>query len=235
MYKGTADLSHQKLKQPGREFVWAYLSSRGVTSADVDMWQLGFAVPSDDLSRGLWHRVTIPVQSLHGQVLSVSGRAIPGYATEYPDPYWHIPFRKSSVLFGLHQAVDYIVGRGYAILVEGQFDVISMHRSGYQNTVGCLGIELDHAGQQARLLTRYTERVLILPDPGPKAWEKAKGSARTLARNFVQAALPQNALWFDPDEACRRQPGAIRVAVQHFEKAVAPSILESKWRRQHDS
>ena len=62
------------------------------------------------------------------------------------------------------------------ILVEGNMDVISLHQAGFPMTVAPLGTAF--TADQARLLARYTDEVVITLDAdsaGQKATDKVLG------------------------------------------------------------
>lgn len=66
-------------------------------------------------------------------------------------------YHKGKTLFGLYQARQEIVRRDEAILVEGQFDVLSMAQKGFRNTVCGSGTALTEA--QIKLIGRFTQNV----------------------------------------------------------------------------
>lgn len=118
------------------------------------------------------NRMMFPILDLKGHVIGFSGRDLSGNkdVPKYYNSSDSILYSKSNVLFGLKFAERSIRDRGFAILVEGNIDVIKMHESGMENTVGSCGTALTDG--QCRLLKKYTERVIIIRDgdkPGKKA------------------------------------------------------------------
>lgn len=89
-------------------------------------------------------------------------------------------YKKSNLLFGLHENRKGIRDAGYAILVEGYFDVITPHDYGVQNCVAPCGTAL--TDQQADLLKRYTDEVVVLRDGDEAGLEAAKRDIETLTR-----------------------------------------------------
>jgi DNA primase len=71
-------------------------------------------------------------------------------------------FDKSSILYGLHLAKGEIGKRGYAVIVEGQMDTVSLHQAGYLNVVGISGTALtkEHVG----FLKRLTKKIYLCLD-----------------------------------------------------------------------
>lgn len=80
-----------------------------------------------------------------------------------PDPkYWNESFSKGEHLYGMQLAKYEIVRKGFAILVEGQFDVMAMHAYGFKNTVGICGGAFTPI--HAMLMRRWTRQVVLLFD-----------------------------------------------------------------------
>ncbi len=133
---------------------------------------LGLVVPGD---RGYYDRfrdrVMFTIRDDQGRPVAFAGRSFSG------DPkYLNVPntalFSKGTLLYGLDLARDAIRKAGRAVLVEGYTDVISLQEAGIGEAVGSMGTALTEA--QARLLGRYTDRVVIAYD------RDAAGEASTL-------------------------------------------------------
>lgn len=111
-------------------------------------------------------RIIFPITNDRGELISFGGGAlnwkkgdkypkyINGYQTELYD--------KSKALYGLYEAIPHIKKLGFAILVEGYFDVIRMHMAGAQNTVATCGTAFTR--EQAVVLKKYTDTILVVPD-----------------------------------------------------------------------
>ena len=83
-------------------------------------------------------------------------------------------FNKSRNLFALNLAKK--SKSGYIILSEGNIDVVSLHQAGFDSAVASLGTSL--TPEQARLISRYTNQVIIAYDndgAGIKAAQRAIG------------------------------------------------------------
>jgi len=126
---------------------------------------------------GYRSRLTIPITNRHGEYIGLAGRFLeidPNDANKNYPKYINPPendlYNKSTVLFGLSRADKSISQNGYAFLVEGYFDVISMHVNNDKNTVGTCGTALTI--DQATLLKKYTNHVAVLRD-GDEAGRKA--------------------------------------------------------------
>ncbi|MGH7271494.1 MAG: toprim domain-containing protein, partial [Polyangiaceae bacterium] len=108
---------------------------------------------------------------------------------------------KGAGLFGLWQARHAIRESGRAILVEGNFDVVSLHARGVKSAVAPLGTAF--TTDQAKLLRRYSVDVTLLFDgdaAGRKASHAAEQPAQDAELDVKVAILPASA---DPDDFVR--------------------------------
>jgi|GEM_PF-2805855 len=103
-------------------------------------------------------------------------------------------YDKSEVLFGLSENRRGIKDARYAILVEGYFDVVTPHDHGIRNCVAPCGTAL--TDQQAKLLARFTDEVVILRDGDVAGTEAAKRDVETLVRAGLKVRI------------CQMKPGA---------------------------
>jgi DNA primase len=160
------------------------------------------------------HRILFPIADLHGRVVAFSGRVLPAIDAAdarpgaNPEPkYVNSPesplYKKGEVLFGLHQARVEVRRNGWAILCEGNFDLIALHQAGFRNAVAPLGTAFTEA--QARLLRRFAQRVTLMFDSdaaGRKAVHHAYALLRKAELGARVATLPDGA---DPDSYLRER------------------------------
>lgn len=117
-------------------------------------------------------RVIFPVHNLAGKVIAFGARILtkekdqPKYINSPETEIYH----KSQVLYGLFQGKNAIRREGFAYLVEGYTDVISMHLSDIDNVVASSGTALTE--EQIKLMRRFTNDVTVLFD-GDEAGIKA--------------------------------------------------------------
>jgi DNA primase len=118
------------------------------------------------------HRIVFPVVDIWENTLAFGGRTIA--ANDDAPKYINSPetkfYTKGAQLYGLHAAKKSIQKAGYALLVEGNFDVICLHAKGLETAVAPMGTALTR--EQAKLLERYCDRVVIAFD-GDRAGEEA--------------------------------------------------------------
>lgn len=123
-------------------------------------------------------RLVCPVidtaREIRGFSARVIGKPPAGPDGSEPPKYINSPeslvYKKSQLLFGLAQARESMQQTGRAVLVEGNFDVISLHQAGFTDVVAPLGTALTL--EQVLTLKRLTERIVLLYD-GDKAGYKA--------------------------------------------------------------
>src|SRR5262249_45180273 len=129
------------------------------------------------------HRLMFAVVDAQGRVVAFSGRALAALpeedgTREPPPKYINSPespiYIKGSTLFGLWQARHAIRHAERAVVVEGNFDVVSLHARGVGNVVAPLGTAF--TVDQAKLLRRYAVEVTVLFD-GDSAGRKAARAA----------------------------------------------------------
>ena len=151
------------------------------------------------------HRIVFPIVDIWEHTLGFGGRTIA--ANDDSPKYINSPetkfYTKGAELYGLHAAKRSIQKEGYALLVEGNFDVICLHAKGIETAVAPMGTAFTE--EQARLLERYCERVIIAFD-GDEAGEEA--TIRCL-KSFSATKLEALVIRFDeledPDTFVRRR------------------------------
>jgi DNA primase len=155
------------------------------------------------------HRLVCPVMQTGGEVAGFSARALPGarntaaqdgQAGQEPAKYINSPespvYKKSKLLYGLYQARDAIRLKERAILVEGNFDVVSLHQAGFAEAVAPLGTAL--TGEDPDSLARRGGADALTPLVGraktgihyfiDHVWSTATGSSDEYARAIREAA-----------------------------------------------
>lgn len=167
------------------------------------------------------HRLMFAVLDTQGRPVAFSGRAlreVPGAPDQKNDPppkYINSPespiYTKGQLLFGLFQARHAIRQEERAILVEGNFDVVSLHARGVANVVAPLGTAFTE--EQAKLLRRYAGEVVLCFDgdaAGRKATRLSREPCRVAGLTVRVARMPDGV---DPDQLVRdKGPAAIAEA-----------------------
>jgi DNA primase len=152
------------------------------------------------------NRVMFPIASEAGRVIAFTGRTLAADEKSGPK-YLNSPetaiYSKSRVLFNLDVAKEWVKKIGYAILVEGQMDCISVYAAGFHNVIASSGTAFTEL--QAKLLGRFSKNVVVNFDPDTAG---AKATERTLSL-LVEEEFAIKVLTleqgFDPDLYIRRK------------------------------
>ena len=163
------------------------------------------------------NRLMFPVIDVRGNVIGFSGRILGDGEPKYMNSPETLVFNKSRNLFALNLAKK--SKSGYIILSEGNIDVVSLHQAGFDSAVASLGTSL--TPEQARLISRYTNQVIIAYDndgAGIKAAQRAIGILEKLDLK-VKVLRLEGAK--DPDEFIKRKgPEAFRKLLEGSENQI---------------
>lgn len=172
-----------------------YLAGRGLCRETIDEMEIGYCNDRDHRFNG---RVIFPIFNVACDLIAFGGRTI----ADSPDKYINSPesplYCKSKVLYNLDKAQDHILESGYAIVVEGYFDVAVLWEYGIRNVVSTCGTAMTK--YQLRLLKRYADSVTICYDGDQAGSRAAARAVENLAdeRFPLKTVLLPNGM--DPDE-----------------------------------
>jgi len=109
-------------------------------------------------------RLMFPICDEQGRVIGFSGRVLSG--DEKTAKYVNSPetpiFTKSRVFYGLDKSKRAILDAGFAVVCEGQLDLIACFMAGVQNVVAPQGTAFTE--QHARIIKRYAEKIVLCFD-----------------------------------------------------------------------
>ena len=130
------------------------------------------------------NRIIIPIMDINSNTIAFGARAImEGQNPKYLNSPDSTIYNKSSVLFGLNRAKDYIKQEDSVIIMEGYFDVISAHCAGVQNAVASCGTAL--TPQHIKLIARYSpSRKIYLAFDSDSAGQKATNAGAEVIKNI---------------------------------------------------
>jgi len=155
--------------------------------------------------RGLYdffrNRVIFPIRDISGNVVAFGGRDLGQSPAKYINSPETAVYKKSRVLYGLHEAREGIRAEKFAVLVEGYFDLLRCFDAGITNVVATCGTALTE--QQAALIRRYAPKVVLVYDgdaAGVKAALRGSGVLTAAGLEVRALALPDNK---DPDDFIR--------------------------------
>jgi DNA primase len=127
-------------------------------------WELGLIFPKKkegwyDAFRG---RILFPIFDLHQRVVGFGGRIIKEGQPKYLNSPESSIYHKGETLYGLQVAKRYVVEKDRVIIVEGYFDLLTLHQYGLKYSVATLGTAL--TTQHIRTLKRYTKNLITIFD-----------------------------------------------------------------------
>ena len=201
LYELAANFYHEMLlKSKEAEGARRYLNLRGYGIESIKRFKLGYASshPQDFfqfatkqnfsekalLESGLFRqpepgrftdlfrsRILFPILNVRGEVIAFGGRVLDDSLPKYLNSPETKFFKKRTELYGLNWSKRTIPKAGFVFIVEGYFDFHRLFESGFENSVATLGTSLteDHA----RLLRRYTQKVVVLFDNDPAGIQAA--------------------------------------------------------------
>lgn len=147
-------------------------------------------------------RLMFPIIDVRGNVIGFGGRIIKSDAdtAKYLNSPETMIFNKRKNLFGLNLAKK--TKQDYLILVEGNIDVVALHQYGFDNAIASLGTSLTE--EQAALLTRYTEQIVLIYDGDQAGQNATKRAIPILEKAGLQVKVLQITDAKDPDEFLKK-------------------------------
>ena len=115
---------------------------------------------SDKVYDRFRNRLMVPIFDMQGRVVAFGGRSLDGQEPKYLNSPESEVFEKGKMLFAFDKASSNIRKRDKAVVVEGYFDVISLHSKGITNSVASLGTALNK--YQISQLCRCTDSKNII-------------------------------------------------------------------------
>lgn len=235
-----------------------YLISRNIKEQMWDLFALGFAppdpylIPSVLLKEGFTqedlvstgsiknaegtlmfifrNKIMFPINNVKGEIIAFGGRTLDeNFQPKYINSAESAVFKKRESFYGIMQALDEIRLYGKCIIVEGYFDVISMHQAGFRDTISCLGTSLTPS--HISFLKRLASDIIIIFD-GDSAGRKAtvKNIELFLKSGIIPKAgiLPYGE---DPDSFIRKGGDVQNIDIKDGVIFVAENLLDEPLRK----
>ena len=177
-----------------------YMLAKGYT---YDELVAGFLCGKSD--RGTYYdtfrnRVMFPIIDVSGNVIAFGGRVMDDSKPKYKNSSDTPVFKKLRNLFALnfarHDCEDSL------ILCEGYMDVIALHSVGITNAVATLGTAI--TSEQARVMSRYTKRVIISYDSDEAGTKAALRAMKLLEEVGLEVSVLSVPGAKDPDEYIKK-------------------------------
>lgn len=197
-----------------------FLAKKGFSPADIGV--SGLVVGRENTSgqsrttafydrfRG---RIMFPIKDTRGKVLGFSGRVLDStreakYINSPETPVFH----KGDLLFGLDAARTAIREKNEAVLVEGEFDVLSSHKAGVENAVASKGTAL--TDKQVTTLSRLCENVTMCFDMDVAGDAASRRGIQLLDLAGVNIRIAKLEGVKDPDEFVQKDPRGYQKAIE---------------------
>jgi DNA primase len=160
-------------------------------------------------------RVIFPLFDHRGNVAGFAGRILPGVNDKEMAKYINTPetpvYHKSNLLFGLNLVKGDIKEKGFAIVVEGELDMISSWQAGIKNVVAIKGTALTE--EQVRLLSRFTKKLVLALDSDIAGDTAARRGIVIAQKEGMEIKVAIFKDFKDPDEAARKNVEAYKKAI----------------------
>ena len=173
-----------------------YMLARGYTFEEL---VAGFLCGKSDKGRyydAFRNRIMFPIIDVSGNVIAFGGRVMDDSKPKYKNSSDTPVFKKSRNLFALNFARHSCAET--MILCEGYMDVIAMHAAGFENAVATLGTAI--TSEQARLMSRYTKKVIISYDADEAGQKAAMRAIKLLSEVGLDVTILKVPGAKDPDE-----------------------------------
>ena len=223
--EAAAFFARQLETTPEGKAAHAYLEDRGLDQEAIVRFGLGYAPSggdvllrefrvkyaekllgvsglfSTDASGRLYdrfrRRIMFPIANESGKVVAFGGRALGDDMPKYLNSSETPIYSKSAVLYNLDKAKEALRQRDFAILVEGYMDTIGVARAGHANVIASCGTSLTES--QAKLLGRFTQRVVVNYDPDSAGQAATERSLTLLLEQGFDVRVLQLPGGKDPD------------------------------------
>jgi len=207
-----------------------YMQERGVQPHELA--EAGLAVEKESQNKDdgqryydrFRNRVLFSILDRRKQPIAFGGRVLDDSIPKYLNSPESTFFNKGHHLYGMHRAHQGIREEGYALLVEGYMDVIALQNAGFPNAVASLGTALTK--DQAKLLRRYTQRVVLLYDSDSAGIQASFRGGEILREAGIRVDVLTLTGAKDPDEFLKSY------GVEDFKKALSKvlTFVEFKYR-----
>ena len=173
-----------------------YLRQKGFEDEVIKEAGLASNSERQGLTSQFWNRVMFPIQDINHRVIGFGGRVMGDGTPKYLNSPETPVFDKRRNLYGLNFARTARCGN--IILCEGYMDVIAMHQAGFTQAVASLGTAF--TPEQANLLHRYTENVLLAYDSDGAGVKAALRGIGILREAGLAGKVINMQPYKDPDE-----------------------------------
>lgn len=188
--------------------LFKHLVSRGVDPRAIE--KTGLALPREGKNSyydRFRSRLIFPVTDQRARVVAFGGRSLGSEEPKYLNSPDTVIYQKGETLFGLGLTKDEIKKAGRAVMVEGNFDLITPFQAGIKNIVATMGTALTL--HQCKLLTRYCDTIVLAFDADAAGGTAAERSIELLKSQGLKVKVAQLTGGKDPDEIIRKAGASV--------------------------
>ncbi len=195
----------------------AFLTKKGFSGQELS--QAGLLNRyGGDMFRG---RLMVPLMDGSGQVIGFTGRILEDIpnAPKYLNTPQTLLYDKGRHVFGLSQAKEAIRSHDYAVIVEGNLDVVSSHQAGITEVIATAGTAMTESHLKALVRLSPNARLAFDGDAaGLAATERAIPIAQAVGVDLTIISLPDGSK--DPDELIKKDKALWQKAIDTAEPVV---------------
>ncbi len=149
-------------------------------------------------------RVIFPIADARGRVCGFGARAMGDANPKYLNSPESGLYRKSSLLYGLFQALPFIRNEKRVVVVEGYMDLIGLWQRGLRNVVATCGTSLTE--NHARTLKRLSDTVVLMYDGDLAGKKSSVRAGEPLYSAGVSPLVLFPPKGMDPDDWAKETP-----------------------------
>lgn len=192
-----------------------YLMKKKKYSKD-ELLEAGLGTPrGNDIYDFFQNRLMFPLYDHRDNIIGFSGRILDNRdnISKYINTRETLVYHKGATFFGLNSAKKEIKKENWAIIMEGEFDVISSFQEGITNVVAVKGTALTE--DQVNLLSRFAQKVSLCFDMDNAGQEAMKRSVTLLEKKGISTTVIVIPNGKDADEAIKEDPIAFKKALKN--------------------
>jgi DNA primase len=152
-------------------------------------------------------RLMFPIADEQGRIIGFSGRVLDPEAktAKYVNSPETPLFTKGKIIFGLDKAKRALLEMEFAVICEGQLDLIACHMAGVQNVVAPQGTAL--TADHIRILRRYVNEVVLCFDADAAGQNATIRSLDELIASGMAVRVARIPAPHDPDSFIKEHGG----------------------------
>jgi DNA primase len=196
-----------------------YLKKKGFSEQEIQ--EAGLATKRtgrlSDMFRG---RLMIPLADPQGQIIGFTARLlkVDDNGPKYINTYKTVLYDKSRHIFGLHFAKQAIRENKFAVLTEGNLDVIMSHQAGIKQVVATAGTALTEANLKS--LTHFAHDIRLAFDSDSAGLAATERSIQLASRLHVSLNIIDLKGGKDPDELIKKNRSLWLEAIENCHYAI---------------